>query len=33
MQGADFEEDTITNELFGSGSFVLSGLRIGTKEK
>ena len=33
MQGADFEEDTIPNELFGSGSFVLSGLRIGTKEK
>lgn len=32
MQGADFEEDTITNELFGSGSFALSGLRIGTKE-
>lgn len=32
MQGADFEEDTITNELFGSGTFALSGLRIGTKE-
>lgn len=32
MQGADFEEDTITNELFGSGTFAVSGLRIGTKE-
>ena len=30
MQGADFEEDTITNELFGSGSFVISGIKIGT---
>lgn len=28
MQGADFEEDTITNAVFGEGSFVLSGLGL-----
>ena len=32
MQGADFEEDTITNAVFGEGSFVLSGLGITTRD-